>query len=164
MGQWAGSFISAGMSGSSSEVRIMPVQSSFRRSMTGRWVQPSPRISAIFTSCSDLSWGGVEGLFPPPLTVLRVVGVPVGVAQNAAGQCPGVLALLVEHLAVDDGGKDTLSRLLDAPGALGEVADDDLVTALHGRWIEDHDVGGDARVQQPAVIEPEGRGRVEGQP
>src|SRR5579871_729846 len=47
-GQLAGSFIAAGMSGSASAVRIMPVQSSLRRSISGRCVHPKPRISAIF--------------------------------------------------------------------------------------------------------------------
>src|SRR5262249_26113241 len=67
---------------------------------------------------------------------LRVVGVVVGVAQNAAGQRPGVLALLIEHLAIDDRGEDAFGRLLDPPGTLWEVADDGLVPALHGGRIE----------------------------
>src|SRR6516164_11312638 len=95
---------------------------------------------------------------------LRVTGVPVGVAQHAAGQRAGVLAFLVKHLAVDDRGEDALGRLLDAPGALWEIADDDLVAAFYGRRVEDHDVGGHAGMQQPAVVNSEGRGRVEGQP
>jgi len=54
-GQRDGSFISSGMSGSSSEVRIIAVQSSFRRSITGRWVQPNPKISAIFYLPSEIA-------------------------------------------------------------------------------------------------------------
>src|SRR4051812_16387877 len=46
-GQAAGFFMSSGMEGSSSAARIMKVQSSFGRSISGRCVQPTPRISAI---------------------------------------------------------------------------------------------------------------------
>ena len=46
-GQEAGFFIFSGIAGSSSAARIMKVQSSFGRSISGRCVQPTPRISAI---------------------------------------------------------------------------------------------------------------------
>src|SRR5437899_6798550 len=138
------------MSGSSSEVRIMPVQSSFRRSMTGRCVQPNPRISAILhppvprllrrgaallAMTTILSLRAERSNLGPYGRSLCVVGVPIGVAQHAAGQCAGMLAFVVQHLAVDDCGEDPFGRLLDAPGALREVADDDLVAAFHGSRI-----------------------------
>src|SRR5215471_19410970 len=95
---------------------------------------------------------------------LCVVGVPVGVAQHPAGERPGVLAFLVQHLAVDDGGEDAFGRLLDPPRTPREVAHDGLLAAFHGGRVEDHDVGGHAGAKQPAVVNAEGRGRVEGQP
>src|SRR5262245_27713822 len=88
---------------------------------------------------------------------LCVVGVPVGVAQHAAGKRPGVLAFLVQYLAIDDRGEDTFGRLLDAPGTLWEVAHDGLLAAFHGGRIENHDIGRHTRVQQPAVVNAEGR-------
>src|SRR5689334_19463566 len=65
------------------------------------------------------------------------------VAQHMAGKRAGVPALLEQHFAVDDRGEDALGRLLDAPGALREIADDDLVPAIHGGRVEDHDVAGE---------------------
>jgi len=46
-GQEAGFFISVGIAGSSSAARSMKVQSSFGRSISGRCVHPTPRISPI---------------------------------------------------------------------------------------------------------------------
>jgi hypothetical protein len=51
----------------------------------------------------------------PTLSVAAPVLLVIGVAQHAARQIAGVLALFVEHLAVDDRGEDALGRFLDAP-------------------------------------------------
>src|SRR5205807_4545254 len=54
-GQFAGFFMFSGMSGSSSEAFIIEVQCSSWRSITGRCVQPIPRISPIVTSLRQSS-------------------------------------------------------------------------------------------------------------
>src|ERR1051325_11204568 len=96
--------------------------------------------------------------------VLAVISLVVRVAQHAAGQVAGVLALFHQHLAVDEGGVDAGRRFLEAPAARREVVDDEFRQRLYRIRIEDRDVGGHAGAQQPAVVEPEMRCRIEGQP
>src|SRR5579862_8976754 len=58
-----------------------------------------------------------------------MISVPVGVAQDAAGQCAGMLLVLEQYLAVDDRMGDALRGLLDAPAASREVVHDLLLAA-----------------------------------
>src|SRR3954447_18400159 len=108
---------------------------------------------------------GDKGAFPRSLwLVLAVISLIVRVAQHAAGQVAGVLALFHQHLAIDEGGVDAGRRLLEAPAARREVVDDEFRQRLHRVGVEDCDVGRHAGAQQPAVVKPEMRSGVEGQP
>ena len=87
----------------------------------------------------------------PAMTLGRVVAyqfrcaVVPGIAQHAAGQRAGVLAVLQQHLTVHDRHVDADRRLLDAPAAGGEVVHDALRARLHRVRIEQHDVRREAR-------------------
>src|SRR6185437_13848019 len=54
-------------------------------------------------------------------------------------------------------------RFLEAPAAGREVVDDVFGERLYRVGVEDGDVGDHAGAQEAAVVEAEGRGRVEGQ-
>src|SRR5260370_42298994 len=85
-----------------------------------------------------------------------------GVVQHAARIAPRVRAFLQQHLAVHDGVVDPLGQLADPPAVAREVVDDVFLAGPHGVGVEDDEVSGHSRLEQPAVVDPEGRAGGEG--
>src|SRR5438445_84299 len=74
------------------------------------------------------------------------------------------LAVLEQHLAVDDGVVDPLGQLAHPPAVGGEVVDDVFLDRRHGVRIEDDEVRGHPGLHEPTVVDAEGRGRVVREP
>src|SRR5215831_1506385 len=107
---------------------------------------------------SNPGGGSGGGRSPPPRLCLVT-----GVAEYPAGKATRMLTLLEQDLAVDDGVVDALGQLAYAPAAVREVVHDVARARPHRVGVEHHDVGNHSRLEQPAVVDPEGRGGVEGE-
>src|SRR2546422_5069092 len=83
------------------------------------------------------------------------------VVQHAPRVASRVRPLLEQDLAIDDGVVDTFGQLPHPPAIAREVVDDVLGDRPDGVGIENDEVGGHARLEQAAVVDAEGRGRVE---
>src|SRR2546426_11000781 len=94
-------------------------------------------------------------------TVHRLVA---RVAQHATGIAPRVRPLLQQDFAVYHGVVDALRQLAHPPAVARKVVHDVFRHRPHGVGIEDDEVGDHSRLQQSAVVDPEGRGRIEGEP
>src|SRR2546428_2138990 len=86
------------------------------------------------------------------------------VAQHAARIAARVRPLLQQDFAVRHGVVDALGELAHPPPVARKVVHDVFRHRPHGVGIEDDEVGDHPRLQQPAVVDPEGRGRIEGEP
>src|SRR5712691_631753 len=87
-----------------------------------------------------------------------------GVAQDASRQRAGMAPVFEQHLAIDDGVVDPLGEFPNAPAPGREVVHGVLRQRVDGVGVEDRDIGGQARTEQPPIIDTERRGRLEGQP
>gem|GEM_PF-6148760 len=72
-----------------------------------------------------------------------------GVPQDAARQGAGMAPVFEQHLAIHDGVVDPLGEFANAPAASGEVVHRVLRQRVDGVGVEDRDVGGQTRTQQP---------------
>src|SRR3989441_11921996 len=98
------------------------------------------------------------------LTPTVVSAVIPRVVEHAAGVAPRVRSLLEEDLAVDHGVVDPLGQLPHPPAFVREVVHHVSRDRLHGVGIEDHEVSRHPRLHEPAIVDAEGGGRVEGEP
>src|SRR5260370_22699253 len=131
------------------------------RSYPGIAVSTKPRLVGVsrWTRATRVRSTSSTEIFmaaPPSRLVSRVV-------QHAARIAPRVRALLQQHLAVHHGVVDPLGQLADPPAVAREIVDDVFFAGPHGVGVEDDEVGGHPRLEQPAVVDPEGRGRIEGE-
>src|SRR5881296_3275167 len=79
-------------------------------------------------------------------------------AQQLSRECPGVLAVAQEHLAVDDRGGDAARALDEPPRARRKIVDDFRHLRDDRLGIEDDEIGGHPLTNQAAVVEaPERR-------
>src|SRR5882672_4505539 len=88
--------------------------------------------------------------------LLRFYAIPLlrageRAAHQPAGERAGVLAVLQQDLAVDDGGRDPPAALREAPGAGRQVVDHFRHLGRDGVGIEDDEVGRHALADEAAI-------------